>query len=358
VTTREPSWWYAESPGLVSRLLEPAGTLWGRLAQRRLARGLTYRATVPVICIGNFTAGGTGKTPLALEVGRLVQAMGLKVAFLSRGYGGRLSGPHWVDAASGRSGDVGDEPLLLAAAHPTLVARDRAAGARAIAEGAFAVDVIIMDDGLQNPGVAKDLSIAVVDGTRGIGNGRVIPAGPLRAPFAFQLTLVDAIVVNRGSAGGGGESAGGASPANGFADRLRHDFEGPVLDARISPSSAIDWLTGTPVVAFAGIGVPDRFFATLRALGAHLTGEIAFPDHHAYTPADAARLLDLARGHNAMLVTTEKDRVRLAGHAGPLADLREAARALPVRMTLEARDEGRLVALIDGAIGRRAPKAL
>lgn len=357
MTTREPSWWYAPSPGLVSRLLEPAGTLWGRLAQRRLARGPVYRATVPVICIGNFTAGGTGKTPLALEVGRLVQAMGLKVAFLSRGYGGRLSGPHWVDAASDRSGDVGDEPLLLAAAHPTLIARDRAAGARAIAEGAVAADVIVMDDGLQNPGVAKDLSIAVVDGARGIGNGRVIPAGPLRAPLDFQLTLVDAVVVNRGSMGGEGENAGGSTPAGGFADRLRHDFEGPVLDARIAARGATDWLAGASVVAFAGIGVPDRFFATLRALGAHLAGEIAFSDHQAYTSADATRLLDLARDHSATLVTTEKDRVRLAGHTGPLADLRDAARALPVRMRLEARDEGRLVALIEGAVGRRTPKA-
>jgi tetraacyldisaccharide 4'-kinase len=358
VTTREPSWWYAPSSGLVSRLLEPAGTLWGRLAQRRFARAPAYRATVPVICVGNFTAGGTGKTPLALEVAGFVQAMGLKVAFLSRGYGGRLSGPHWVDAASDHSSDVGDEPLLLAAAHPTLVARDRAAGARAIAEGAVSADVIIMDDGLQNPGVAKDLTVAVVDGARGIGNGRVIPAGPLRAPLDFQLTLVDAIVVNRGSAGGVGENAGGATPpANGFADRLRQDFEGPVLDARVAASGATDWLAEAPVVAFAGIGVPDRFFETLRALGADLAGAIAFPDHHAYTPADAARLLDLARGHGATLVTTEKDRVRLAGHAGPLADLRDAARALPVRMKFEARDEGRLVALIEGAVGRRAPKA-
>jgi tetraacyldisaccharide 4'-kinase len=357
VTTREPSWWYAPSPGMVGRLLEPAGMLWGRLARRRLARGPAYRATVPVICIGNFTAGGTGKTPLALEVARIVQTMGLKVAFLSRGYGGRLSGPHWVDAASDRSADVGDEPLLLAAAHPTVIARDRAAGARAISEGAVSADVIIMDDGLQNPGVAKDFKIAVVDAARGIGNGRVIPAGPLRAPLDFQLTLVDAIVINHGSTSGAGESAGGAMPANGFADRLRHDFEGPVLDARIAPSGATDWLAGAPVVAFAGIGVPARFFATLRALGADLVGEIAFSDHHAYAPADAARLLDLARGHGATLVTTEKDRVRLAGHAGPLADLRDATRALPVRMKLEARDESRLVALIQGAVGRRTPKS-
>ena len=349
---REPSWWYARPPGWAGRLLEPAGALWGQLAQRRFARGSAYRAALPIICIGNFTAGGTGKTPLALEVAGMVHAMGLKPAFLSRGYGGRQRGPHWVDAARDRSADVGDEPLLLAAAHPTLVARDRSAGARAIVEGPVSADVIIMDDGLQNPEVAKDLTIAVIDGARGIGNGRVIPAGPLRAPLAFQLTLVDAVVVNRGSVG----DAGGSPPASDFADRLRREFEGPVLDAAIAPIGSTDWLSGSPVVAFAGIGVPDRFFATLRTLGAQLAGKIAFPDHHAFDQADATRLLDLARSHGAMLVTTEKDRVRLAGLDGPLAELRDAARALPIRMKLEARDESRLAALIEGAVGRRATK--
>ena len=353
MTTREPAWWYAPSPGPVSRLLGPAATVWGRLVQRRFARTPAYQAAVPVICIGNFTAGGTGKTPLALEVASLVHAMGLKAAFLSRGYGGRLRGPHWVDVAADRSADVGDEPLLLAAAHPTLVCRDRAAGARAIAEGPVTVDVIIMDDGLQNPGVAKDFTIAVVDGVRGIGNGRVIPAGPLRAPLDFQLTLVDAVVINRGAT----EGADGGMPVSDFADRLRHDFEGPVLDARIAPSGATDWLSSAPVVAFAGIGVPDRFFATLRALGARLADEVAFADHHAFTPEDATHLLALAHSHGATLVTTEKDRARFAGLDGPLATLRETARTLPIRMKLAPRDESRLVALVEGAIGRRTPKA-
>jgi tetraacyldisaccharide 4'-kinase len=345
---REPTWWYAPSPGVVGQFLEPAALLWGRLAQRRFARTSAYRASVPVICIGNFTAGGTGKTPLALEVAGIAQAMGLKPAFLSRGYGGRLRGPHWVDASRDRDGDVGDEPLLLAAAHPTLVCHDRANGARAIAESPDRADVIIMDDGLQNAAIAKDLTVAVVDGARGIGNGRVIPAGPLRAPLAFQLGLVDAVVVNQGSAVG--------ASAHDFANRLRRDFEGPVMDARIAPSEAADWLSGAPVVAFAGIGVPERFFATLRSLGARIANEIAFPDHHAFTPADATRLLNLARSHGATLVTTEKDRVRLAGLDGPLAELRNAARALPVRMKLDTRDESRLIALIEGAVGRRTPK--
>ncbi len=354
---REPTWWYETKPGIVPRLLAPAATLLGGMVRRRFARTTPYRAPVTVICIGNFTAGGTGKTPLALAVADLVGGLGLSSAFLSRGYGGRVSRPHWVHPERDRAGDVGDEPLLLAAARPTLISRDRAAGARAIAAEASAAsgtrpaaDVIIMDDGLQNPGLAKDLTIAIVDGARGVGNGRVMPAGPLRAPLDFQLGLVDAIVVNRGT--GTGMQEGQSD----FAANLRHEFEGPVLEAQIIPADASAWLSAGPVVAFAGIGVPERFFATLAAIGARTVATRTFPDHHAFTPADAAGLLELARTHGAMLVTTEKDRARLAGGAGPLADLHAQARTLPIRLTFDARDEGRLAAIIEGAVVRRGPR--
>lgn len=356
---REPTWWYETSPGVAARALGPAAVLWGGLVRRRFARSTPFRAALPVICIGNFTAGGTGKTPLALALAELVAGMGLTSAFLSRGYGGRLAGPHWVDAERDRAEDVGDEPLLLAAAHPTLISRDRAAGAHAIAARATgpglapastSVDVIIMDDGLQNPGLAKDLTIAIVDGTRGIGNGRVIPAGPLRAPLDFQLDLVDAVVINRGA-----QTEREASVSD-FVARLRHDFEGPVLDARVVPGGTANWLTSAPVVAFAGIGVPERFFTTLATLGAEAVAKVAYPDHHAFTAADASHLLELARAHGASLITTEKDRARLAGGEGALAELHRLARALPIRLVLDARDEGRLAALIEGAIGRRAPR--
>lgn len=351
---REPTWWYETSPGVTARLLGPAAALWGGLVRRRFARATPYRAPLPVICIGNFTAGGAGKTPLALAVAEIISSKSLACAFLTRGYGGRLAGPYWVDAERDRAEDVGDEPLLLAAARPTLISRDRAAGARAIAAGTSGqpnpatVDVIIMDDGLQNPGLAKDLTIAIVDGARGIGNGRVIPAGPLRAPLGFQLDLVDAIVINRGS------RADGNASGSDFAAKLRHDFEGPVLEARIVPGGAADWLASTPVVAFAGIGVPERFFATLATLDAVPVAKVAYPDHHTFTAADARHLIDLARAHGATLVTTEKDRVRLAGGEGPLGELYRLARALPIRLELDARDKGRLAALIEGAIGRTA----
>lgn len=352
VTKREPVWWYERSPGAASRLLGPAAALWGRLVARRFERAAPFQAAVPVICIGNFTAGGTGKTPLALEVAGRIAAMGLRPAFLSRGYGGRLTGPHWVDPQRDRATDVGDEPLMLAASHPTLICRDRAAGARAMTDettAAAPVDVIIMDDGLQNPGLAKSFTLAVVDGTRGVGNGRVIPAGPLRAPLGFQLALVDAIVVNVAVA---------ATPtrASDFIDKLRREFEGPVLEAHVAPAGETSWLGAAPAVAFAGIGVPNRLFATLEALGAAPVARVSFPDHHPYTAADATRLLDLARTHGATLVTTEKDRARLTGLDGPLGELHARCRALPVRMQFEPRDESRLVALIEGAIGHRAPK--
>lgn len=354
---REPTWWYETAPGIVPRLLVPAAAVWGGMVRRRFAQATPYRAPVTVICIGNFTAGGTGKTPLALAVADLVGALGLSSAFLSRGYGGRVSGPHWVDPERDRAGEVGDEPLLLAAARPTLISRDRAAGARAIAAEASAAsstrptaDVIIMDDGLQNPGLAKDLTIAIVDGARGVGNGRVMPAGPLRAPLDFQLSLVDAIVVNRGT-------SSGVQGQSDFAANLRHEFEGPVLEAQIVPANASAWLSSGPIVAFAGIGVPERFFATLAAIGARTVATRTFPDHHTFTPADAAGLLELARTHGATLVTTEKDRARLAGGAGPLAELHAQARALPIRLTFDARDQRRLAALIEGAVGRRGPRA-
>lgn len=355
---REPTWWYETAPGVTARLLGPAAALWGGLVRRRFSRVTPYRAPLPVICIGNFTAGGAGKTPLALAVAEFVGGMDLSCAFLSRGYGGRLTGPHWVDAARDRAEDVGDEPLLLAAAAPTLISRDRAAGARAIAAlksagpGAVsdAVDVVIMDDGLQNPGLAKDLTIAIVDGARGVGNGRVIPAGPLRAPLDFQLDLVDAVIINHGSRADADAAVGD------FAARLRRDFEGPVLDARIIPGGSTDWLSAAPVVAFAGIGVPDRFFATLATLGTELVAKVAYPDHHAFTSADARHLLELARARGATLITTEKDRARLAGSEGPLAELHRLARALPIRLQLDTRDEGRLAALIEGVIGRGGPR--
>ncbi|MGE0857147.1 MAG: tetraacyldisaccharide 4'-kinase, partial [Hyphomicrobiaceae bacterium] len=193
----EPSWWYEDETTATARMLMPLARLYARAALRRLDHAQPYRSRLPVICIGNFTAGGTGKTPLTLHVARHLVHLGEQPAILTRGYGGKVSGAHWIDADRDRADVTGDEPLLLARAAPTLISRDRRAGAIAIEASGRDVSVIVMDDGLQNPALTKDLTIAIVDGTRGVGNGLVIPAGPLRAPLDRQLALADAILVNR-----------------------------------------------------------------------------------------------------------------------------------------------------------------
>lgn len=338
----EPAWWYGAGHRLAPRLLQPIGAIWGGIATRAYARATVYRSRLPVICIGNFTAGGTGKTPLAMHVAGELHRLGRTSAFLTRGYGGRLPGPHWVDQAADTAADIGDEPLLLARLAPTLVSRDRAAGAKAIETGDPPADVIIMDDGLQNPALSKDLVLAVVDGRRGLGNGRVIPAGPLRAPLDFQFGLADAIVVNEPQ-----ESAVGPAAT---ADWLRQRFPGPVLTASVQPAETVSWLENVDVVAFAGTGAPQRFFDLLRRCGANVVHAVPFPDHHPFSEADADKLLTLASTGAAVLVTTEKDLARMAGSAGRVGHLRAMSRVLPIAMVFGERDAERLKALLEVAV--------
>ena len=338
----EPRWWYRDGPGGVAALLAPISSLYGWAAETRYLKARPYRSRLPVVCVGNFTAGGTGKTPLALHLCERLTAAGHAPVALTRGYGGTLAGPYWVDAAKDRAAAVGDEALLLARAAPTLVARDRAAGARTIESGRHPATVIVMDDGLQNPSLAKDLTIAVVDGQRGIGNGHVIPMGPLRAALPFQLELTDAILVNHPA---GTDSAVG--------EWLRHRFAGPVLRASTVPAGETGWLAGAVVLAWAGIGAPERFFAMLKALGAEVVETRAFRDHQRLAQADAAQLLETARRLSATLVTTEKDMVRLSGSAGALGELARLSRALPVRLSFTAADEERLATLVESALSTR-----
>lgn len=322
--------------------LAPLAALYGWAARARYARVAPYRSRLPVLCAGNLTVGGTGKTPLVLHLCERLRAAGLRPVLLTRGYGGWHAGPHPV-GGSDTAADVGDEALLLARSAPTVVARDRSAGARAIETGAAEADVIVMDDGLQNPQLAKDLSFAVIDGSRGLGNGRVMPAGPLRAPLDFQLGLVDAIVVNEAAAGAG----------RSVAERLRHRFNGPVLRSATVVAGDAAWLTGQRVIAWAGIGAPQRFFAMLRALGAEIAEAVPFRDHQLLGQADARRLLDLARGHRACLVSTEKDMARIEGGTDALAELAAATRAVPIKLAFAEPDAGRLAALIDSAVKRQ-----
>lgn len=349
---REPGWWYGPDRGWPAQILEPAALIWGWAACRRIARASPVQAVLPVICVGNFTAGGTGKTPLSIHIARLLMRGGERPVFLTRGYGGRLAGPHRVMPSLDTSTDVGDEPLLLARYAPVIVARDRVAGASLAAAdaGLTPPTVIVMDDGLQNPGLAKDLTIAVVDARRGLGNGRVIPAGPLRAPLEMQLGLADAIVVN---------TPPGLAPAGArdVAGELRDRFHGPVLEARVVADAGDLRLARTRVLALSGIANPLRFHALLGELEAEIAARAVFEDHHAFTETDARRVLAEARRLDARIVTTEKDWVRLAGRSGALAELREASVALPVRVELTERDQVRLASLLEATLMRRRKEA-
>lgn len=345
----EPGWWYGPPDSAIARLLAPAASLWARAAARRSANARPYRSSLPVICVGNFTAGGTGKTPLAILLARMLTSRGERPALLTRGYGGRLAGPHLVQPAIDTATDVGDEPLLLARHAPVCVSRDRAAGARAIEHlsGIAPPTVIIMDDGLQNPSLAKDLTIALVDGRRGVGNGLVMPAGPLRAPLGLQLAMTDAIVVNRPRSMEPGSSE--------MTRHLRESFHGPVLEAVVAPSADTPELRGRRVIAVSGIANPVRFTSLLAELGAELVETRAFKDHHAFTEKDAASLLADARRLDARIVTTEKDHVRLEGTAGACAQLHAAMITVPVELQLDERDALRLSSLMDTALVPRRP---
>ncbi len=315
---RPPDFW--SSRRVLSTLLVPAGWAYALATRRRLARP-GWRAPVPVICVGNIGVGGAGKTPVALALARMLAAEGRAPHFLTRGYRGREAGPLRVDPARHDVAAVGDEPLLLARVAPTWVSRDRAAGARAAA-GAGA-GCIIMDDGFQNPDPAKDLSLVVVDGGYGFANRRMIPAGPLREPIAAGMARADAIVLV-------GDDTTGAA---------RHFAGKPVFRARIVPDEAASRIAGKKVVAFCGIGRPEKFFATVRGLGATIVEEMPFPDHHAFSDADVMLAVEIAGRSGAVPVTTEKDYVRLTADARLMVE--------PIAIRIEFEDPAGMAALLD-----------
>ncbi len=330
---REPAFWWQEGRGT---LLGPLAAIYGAVAAHRM-QSQGRKAGVPVICIGNLTVGGAGKTPAALAIGRLLLAAHQHPFFLSRGYGGRLAGPVLVRPSSHKAADVGDEPLLLARLASTIVARDRVAGARAAQRGG--ASVIVMDDGFQNPSLNKDLAIVLVDGRRGIGNGRVIPAGPLRAPLEVQLAHATAIVIV-------GREDGARAVSELARQRGLKLFHG-----RLEPDRQnIAALSGHKVLAFAGIADPEKFFATLAEAGIAVADRLSFADHHRYTPKDTQALLDRAKAQNLILLTTEKDHVRLAGDP-QLAALAVRAVVLPVRLAIE--EEAAFRDMVLNALPRR-----
>ena len=318
---RPPEFW--RHPGPLPALLAPLGQLFDGAGRLRFALARPVRMPVPVLCIGNLVVGGAGKTPVTLAVAARLRARGCAAHILSRGYGGRLRGPVRVDPARHDAADVGDEPLLLAAAAPTWIARDRVAGARAaVADGAA---LIVMDDGFQNPALAKTVSWLVIDGGYGFGNGRLMPAGPLRESVARGLARASVAVLL------GADTCGIESALNGLT----------LLRGRLVPDAgAVARFAGRRIVAFAGIGRPEKFFDTLRSVGADLVDCRAFPDHHPYRAADLAAIRERARAQNAAIVTTEKDAVRLP------RELRAEVDVLTVQVRWD--DEAALDRLLDG----------
>jgi tetraacyldisaccharide 4'-kinase len=315
---REPAFWWRKA-GAAAAALSPLAAIYGAAAKRQMLRP-GRRAGTPIVCIGNPTVGGAGKTPLALTVARILSKAGERPCFLSRGYGGSLSGPLQVDPARHRAADVGDEPLLLARAAPTIVARDRVDGAAA-AEAAGA-GVIVMDDGFQNASLTKDFSVLVVDARRGIGNGAVIPAGPLRAPLNVQLARADALVQV-------GESGIAATLVKDIDRRI------PIFRASLAPDcDCIAALSTGRVLAFAGIGDPEKFFATLRNAGITVAATRPFADHHRYTKRETQDLCAQADREGLILVTTEKDAARMQGD-DQMAELAARMNVLPATLVLQ-----------------------
>ena len=313
---REPYFWQVRdrraraSAPLTRFLLTPLASIYAAAGRNRIKKTTPFKASIPVICVGNLTVGGSGKTPVVAALRAWFVAKGIRAASLSRGYKGEHKGPLKVDVETHTARMVGDEPLMLSRTGEAWIGADREEAARVMAH--MGVELIIMDDGHQNPTLHKDVSIVVIDGGNPVGNGYIFPKGPLREPVGEGLGRADAVIIM-------GELAHDLA-------ELEH-FSGPTLKAAISPMGPAP---GGPLVAFAGIGRPQKFFDTLEQQGAELSEAVPYPDHHSFSEADISFLRRLAEDHGAQLVTTEKDYVRLS------AEQREGIKVYPVEVVLSS----------------------
>lgn len=327
---RAPDFWNSPSPGAAA-LLAPLGWVYRGVRAGHVALASPWNAGAPVACVGNLVAGGAGKTPLALDLARRITERGIAVHFLTRGYGGDGSIARRVDPERHDAARVGDEALLLARVAPTWVGADRRASAEAaIADGA---QVLLMDDGFQNPSIEKDVSVLAIDGAVGFGNHLLMPAGPLREPIAAGLVRAHAAVIL------GEDERGVAAEIERLAPGLA------VHQARLAPDEAARGLKGRRVLGFAGIGRPAKFFATLAEIGCEIAETRTFADHHPYAPAEIDGLLERADALGAVAVTTAKDAARLSDEA--------RAGVTVVEVALEWRDESAAEGLVDDILAAR-----
>ncbi|MCY6382247.1 tetraacyldisaccharide 4'-kinase [Hoeflea prorocentri] len=318
VSEAPPFWWTKADWRAWS--LAPISWIYGVVARSRMENAPRVAVDVPVLCVGNFTVGGAGKTPTALALCAAAKKAGLKPGFLSRGYGGSIRTATVVDTDHHNAGDVGDEPLLLAQKALTVVSPERAAGAaRLIEEGA---DFIIMDDGFQSAAVRFDFALMVVDSLRGIGNGHVIPGGPVRAPMVDQMRHASALLV----IGDGPE----AHPVIRVAGRAAK----PVYEAKLKVIRPRRFRR-KKVLAYAAIGNPEKFFVSLNSAGADIVDARGFGDHHHFVEDEATDLLDTASARDLQLVTTAKDMVRLRHARGKVAELAEKSDVLEVQLEFD-----------------------
>jgi len=325
---KAPKYWEHGRGGLMSALLSPIGWLFGVGTQLNQSAATPIQAPAPVLCIGNAVAGGAGKTPIAMDIGKRLLSAGVNAHYLSRGYGGSEQGPHLVDPASDNVARVGDEPLLLAQIAPTWISKDRVKGAIAMVEAG--AKTILMDDGFQNPSLLKDINLCVIDGTYGIGNGRVMPAGPLREEFEHSLQKSNAIVIM------GTDRAG-------MAERIKAITPDIVLlKAQVTAKLTNFNILNQPIHAFAGIGHPDKFFNMLGELGCDIIKATPFADHHIYKDTEISQLVEVAEADKALLLTTEKDYVRLD------TKWKNAVKPLGISVTWD--DEALLTALLEPVI--------